>query len=224
MKQQLVIRIMLVMTLVLVLLVSVLSYGTYRYYYEYESEALLSHATTSAYLYPQAQVGFETPSAFSVLVRTFGYPGTDLTIVDRTGRIIKTTGQRTQQAVFTRDQLQNLARGESVVQDYDADGNHYLSVTSPIVTEESSEFAISFTRPLADLDKLIREIWMAVFMIGVLIWFIALYAVIRIADRFVRPIRDIIETADEMAQGDSTSKSIRTKNMSSGHWLEHSRI
>ena len=72
MKQQLVLRIMIVVTLVLVLLVSVLSYGTYRYYYEYESEALLSHATTSAYLYPQAQVGFDTPSAFSVLVRTFG--------------------------------------------------------------------------------------------------------------------------------------------------------
>lgn len=202
MKQQLVIRIMLVMTLVLVLLVSVLSYGTYRYYYEYESEALLSHATTSAYLYPQAQVGFETPSAFSVLVRTFGYPGTDLTIVDRNGQIIKTTGQRAQQAAFSTEQLQDLARGESVVQDYDTEGNHYLSVTSPIMTDGTSEFAISFTRPLADLDTLIREIWMAVVMIGVLIWLVALYAVIRIADRFVRPIRDIIETADEMAQGD----------------------
>ncbi|WP_214703714.1 MULTISPECIES: HAMP domain-containing sensor histidine kinase [unclassified Exiguobacterium] len=202
MKQQLVIRMMIVVTIVLLLLVSVLSYGTYRYYYEYESEALLSHATTSAYLYPQAQVGFETPSAFSVLVRTFGYPGTDLTIVDRSGSIVKTTGQRTRQASFSQEQLQELARGESVVQDYDVGEEHYLSVTSPIVTNDTSEFAISFTRPLEDLDTLIREIWMTVAIIGVLIWLLALYTVIRIADRFVRPIRQIIETADEMAQGD----------------------
>ncbi|MGA9467807.1 MAG: HAMP domain-containing sensor histidine kinase [Exiguobacterium marinum] len=202
MKQQLVIRMMIVVTIVLLLLVSVLSYGTYRYYYEYESEALLSHATTSAYLYPQAQVGFETPSAFSVLVRTFGYPGTDLTIVDRSGSIVKTTGQRTRQASFSQEQLQELARGESVVQDYDVGEEHYLSVTSPIVTNDTSEFAISFTRPLEDLDTLIREIWMTVVIIGVLIWLLALYTVIRIADRFVRPIRQIIETADEMAQGD----------------------
>ncbi|WP_026824523.1 sensor histidine kinase [Exiguobacterium marinum] len=202
MKQQLVIRMMIVVTIVLLLLVSVLSYGTYRYYYEYESEALLSHATTSAYLYPQAQVGFETPSAFSVLVRTFGYPGTDLTIVDRSGSIVKTTGQRTRQASFSQEQLQELARGESVVQDYDVGEEHYLSVTSPIVTNDTSEFAISFTRPLEDLDTLIREIWMTVVIIGVLIWLLALYTVIRIADRFVRPIRQMIETADEMAQGD----------------------
>ena len=202
MKQQLVIRMMIVVTIVLLLLVSILSYGTYRYYYEYESEALLSHATTSAYLYPQAQVGFETPSAFSVLVRTFGYPGTDLTIVDRSGSIVKTTGQRTRQASFSQEQLQELARGESVVQDYDVGEEHYLSVTSPIVTNDTSEFAISFTRPLEDLDTLIREIWMTVAIIGVLIWLLALYTVIRIADRFVRPIRHIIEAADEMAQGD----------------------
>ncbi|WP_214746979.1 cell wall metabolism sensor histidine kinase WalK [Exiguobacterium sp. s189] len=202
MKQQLVIRMMIVVTIVLLLLVSVLSYGTYRYYYEYESEALLSHATTSAYLYPQAQVGFETPSAFSVLVRTFGYPGTDLTIVDQSGSIVKTTGQRTRQASFSQEQLQELSRGESVVQDYDVGDEHYLSVTSPVMTNDTSEFAISFTRPLEDLDTLIREIWMTVVMIGVLIWLLALYTVIRIADRFVRPIRQIIETADEMAQGD----------------------
>ena len=202
MKQQLVIRMMIVVTIVLLLLVTVLSYGTYRYYYEYESEALLSHATTSAYLYPQAQVGFETPSAFSVLVRTFGYPGTDLTIVDQSGSIVKTTGQRTKQASFSEEQLQQLSRGESIVQDYDVDEEHYLSVTSPIVTNDTSEFAISFTRPLEDLDTLIREIWMTVVMIGVLIWLLALYTVIRIADRFVRPIRHIIEAADEMAQGD----------------------
>lgn len=202
MKQQLVIRMMIVVTIVLLLLVSVLSYGTYRYYYEYESEALLSHATTSAYLYPQAQVGFETPSAFSVLVRTFGYPGTDLTIVDRSGSIVKTTGQRTRQASFSQEQLQQLSQGESVVQDYDVGDEHYLSVTSPIMTNDTSEFAISFTRPLEDLDTLIREIWMTVVMIGVLIWLLALYTVIRIADRFVRPIRHIIEAADEMAQGD----------------------
>lgn len=202
MKQQLVIRMMIVVTIVLLLLVSILSYGTYRYYYEYESEALLSHATTSAYLYPQAQVGFETPSAFSVLVRTFGYPGTDLTIVDRTGSIVKTTGQRTRQASFSQEQLQQLSQGESVVQDYDVGDEHYLSVTSPIMTNDTSEFAISFTRPLEDLDTLIREIWMTVVVIGVLIWLLALYTVIRIADRFVRPIRHIIEAADEMAQGD----------------------
>ncbi|MGI1821550.1 sensor histidine kinase [Exiguobacterium sp. TRN 1102] len=202
MKQQLVIRMMIVVTIVLLLLVSILSYGTYRYYYEYESEALLSHATTSAYLYPQAQVGFETPSAFSVLVRTFGYPGTDLTIVDRSGSIVKTTGQRTRQASFSQEQLQQLSQGESVVQDYDVGDEHYLSVTSPIMTNDTSEFAISFTRPLEDLDTLIREIWMTVVMIGVLIWLLALYTVIRIADRFVRPIRHIIEAADEMAQGD----------------------
>lgn len=202
MKQQLVIRIMVVVTLVLLLLVSVLSYGTYRYYYEYESDALLSHATTSAYLYPQAQVGFETPSAFSVLVRTFGYPGTDLTIVDRAGTIVKTTGQRVRQASFSQNQLQELARGESVVQDYDVGDEHFLSVTSPIMTNDTSEFAISFTRPLEDLDTLIREIWMTVAMIGMLVWLLTLYTVIRIADRFVRPIREIIEAADEMAQGD----------------------
>ncbi|WP_215144113.1 sensor histidine kinase [Exiguobacterium qingdaonense] len=202
MKQQLVIRMMIVVTIVLLLLVSVLSYGTYRYYYEYESEALLSHATTSAYLYPQAQVGFETPSAFSVLVRTFGYPGTDLTIVDQSGSIVKTTGQRTRQASFSPEQLQKLSEGESVVQDYDVGDEHYLSVTSPIMTNETSEFAISFTRPLEDLDTLIREIWMTVVTIGVLIWLLALYTVIRIAERFVRPIRQIIETADEMVQGD----------------------
>ncbi|WP_214778380.1 HAMP domain-containing sensor histidine kinase [Exiguobacterium sp. s22] len=202
MKQQLVIRMMIVVTIVLLLLVGVLSYGTYRYYYEYESEALLSHATTSAYLYPQAQVGFETPSAFSVLVRTFGYPGTDLTIVDRSGSIVKTTGQRTKQASFSQEQLQQLSQGESVVQDYDIESEHYLSVTSPIMTNDTSEFAISFTRPLEDLDTLIREIWMTVVMIGVLVWLLALYTVIRIADRFVRPIRHIIEAADEMAQGD----------------------
>ncbi|MBR2757738.1 MAG: HAMP domain-containing histidine kinase, partial [Exiguobacterium sp.] len=202
MKQQLVLRMMIVVTIVLLLLVSILSYGTYRYYYEYESEALLSHATTSAYLYPQAQVGFETPSAFSVLVRTFGYPGTDLTIVDRSGSIVKTTGQRTRQASFSQEQLQQLSQGESVVQDYDVGDEHYLSVTSPIMTNDTSEFAISFTRPLEDLDTLIREIWMTVVIIGVLIWLLALYTVIRIADRFVRPIRHIIEAADEMAQGD----------------------
>ncbi|MBR2679648.1 MAG: HAMP domain-containing histidine kinase [Exiguobacterium sp.] len=202
MKQQLVIRMMIVVTIVLLLLVSVLSYGTYRYYYEYESEALLSHATTSAYLYPQAQVGFETPSAFSVLVRTFGYPGTDLTIVDRSGSIVKTTGQRTRQASFSQEQLQQLSQGESVVQDYDVGDEHYLSVTSPIMTNDTSEFAISFTRSLEDLDTLIREIWMTVVIIGVSIWLLALYTVIRIADRFVRPIRHIIEAADEMAQGD----------------------
>lgn len=202
MKQQLVFRMMAVVTLVLLLLISVLSYGTYRYYYEYESDALLSHATTSAYLYPQAQVGFETPSAFSVLVRTFGYPGTDLTIVDRSGSIVKTTGQRTKQASFSQEQLDQLAAGESIIQDYDVEDEHFLSVTSPIVTDDTSEFAISFTRPLADLDTLIREIWMTVITIGVLVWLLALYTVIRIADRFVRPIRDVIEAADEMAQGD----------------------
>ncbi|WP_214828490.1 sensor histidine kinase [Exiguobacterium algae] len=202
MKQQLVFRMMAVVTLVLLLLISVLSYGTYRYYYEYESDALLSHATTSAYLYPQAQVGFETPSAFSVLVRTFGYPGTDLTIVDRSGSIVKTTGQRTKQASFSQEQLDQLAAGESIIQDYDVEDEHFLSVTTPIVTDDTSEFAISFTRPLADLDTLIREIWMTVITISVLVWLIALYTVIRIADRFVRPIRDVIEAADEMAQGD----------------------
>lgn len=202
MKQQLVFRMMAVVTLVLLLLISVLSYGTYRYYYEYESDALLSHATTSAYLYPQAQVGFETPSAFSVLVRTFGYPGTDLTIVDRSGSIVKTTGQRTKQASFSQEQLDQLAAGESIIQDYDVEDEHFLSVTSPIVTDDTSEFAISFTRPLADLDTLIREIWMTVITISVLVWLLALYTVIRIADRFVRPIRDVIEAADEMAQGD----------------------
>ena len=202
MKQQLVIRMMVVVTLVLVLLVSVLSYGTYRYYYEYESEALLSHATTSAYLYPQAQVGFDTPSAFSVLVRTFGYPGTDLTIVDRTGSIVKTTGQRIQQASFSNEQLDALAKGESVVQDYDVRDEHFLSVTSPILTNDAAAFAISFTRPLSDLDTLIREIWMAIALIAVSVWLIALYSVIRIANRFVRPIQEIIESADEMAQGD----------------------
>ena len=202
MKQQLVFRMMAVVTLVLLLLISVLSYGTYRYYYEYESDALLSHATTSAYLYPQAQVGFETPSAFSVLVRTFGYPGTDLTIVDRSGSIVKTTGQRTKQASFSQEQLDQLAEGESIIQDYDVEDEHFLSVTTPIVTDDTSEFAISFTRPLADLDTLIREIWMTVITISVLVWLLALYTVIRIADRFVRPIRDVIEAADEMAQGD----------------------
>lgn len=202
MKQQLVFRMMAVVTLVLLLLISVLSYGTYRYYYEYESDALLSHATTSAYLYPQAQVGFETPSAFSVLVRTFGYPGTDLTIVDRSGSIVKTTGQRTKQASFSQEQLDQLAAGESIIQDYDVEDEHFLSVTTPIVTDDTSEFAISFTRPLADLDTLIREIWMTVITISVLVWLLALYTVIRIADRFVRPIRDVIEAADEMAQGD----------------------
>lgn len=204
MKRQLVIWIMAIITAVLLLLVSMLAFGTYRYYFKYEANMLLNHASTSAYLYPQAQVDYETPGEFALLVRTFGYPGTDLTILSPKGTVLRTTGTPKEQPNLTKSQTASLRQGESVILDYEVDGRHFLAVTSPIVVQGETEAAISYIRSLDNLDVLIRDSMVVVVTLALLIWLLSLFVSVKIADRFVRPIHHIIETADEMAQGDFT--------------------
>jgi signal transduction histidine kinase len=206
---------------IIVILISVLTfealliYFTRFYFYSNVESALTNQIKTTSDFY--TQYFSNVPLEVNIIDNAdifWKQTAAEVQIVQLTGAVVLDSQGIIHKELLRSDDFNAAKKGLKGVWigSKGNDGEHVMAVSYPLKSDSEEVGVLRFVTSLEDVDKIIMNISLIFVCIGVFVIVVAIIISIILARSIVKPLKDVMETAELMASGNLQIRGNKTRN------------